>query len=68
MQSGKNKGEIIWKTDDPAYPNSLAKALEMIYERELKDRDEVGLSEVAKAAKEASHAVAEYMRVARNSA
>ena len=62
------KGKKSWKEDRPAYPATLAQALEMVYEREIRDMGDMACTDVVDACKSAYHAVRQYAQLARESA
>lgn len=61
-KKSKTPGEKVWTEDAPAYPSTLTHALEMIFEREVKDSGEItpdGLLDTLKACIERSR---QYMK------
>jgi hypothetical protein len=66
IQSGKREGQEEWKPDRPAYPATLPRALEVVYERTLADQtDEIDVTELCAACLRAVQCVHEYAREAR---
>lgn len=60
-KKSKRAGEITWRDEQPAYPSTLGQALEMVYERILKETNkDIGISELAAACKKASDTVKAY--------
>lgn len=64
----KKSGEKYWAEDSPAYPSNLEQALEMVFERELKDSPDVGIHQLPEALKNAAAAVRKYAEMARKAA
>ena len=64
-ESGNNIGEERWEPDRPAYPCSLARALEMITEREMQESGDIGLTDVTAALNTAYKSIHDYMKKVR---
>ena len=64
----KKTGVLDWREDRPAYPSSLAQALEMLCERVLTDGPDLTITELPEALKTAAREVRRYMELARAAA
>lgn len=64
----KDGGELYWSEDSPAYPSSLQQALEMVFERELKEGPDIALNQLVEELRAAALAVRKYMEQARKAA
>ena len=64
----EKSGERYWSEDRPAWPASLAQALEMVCERELKDSPDITIHQLPDALRTAYSAVHKYMEQARRAA
>jgi hypothetical protein len=67
-ESGKNIGQQRWDEDSPAYPSSLANALEAVLDRTLKESPDCDVSDLPEALKVAYHELRSYMVKAREAA
>lgn len=58
IATGKKKGAAVWRPDNPAYPATLSHALELVFERTLKDaNDEIDVRDLPDACKRAAESV-----------
>ena len=67
-EKGNEVGTEYWDMDRPAHPASLTRALELILEREVMDAGDTTLAGLQASLKDASHAVHNYMKKAREAA
>lgn len=64
----KETRKLYWDEDRPAYPATLAQALEMVFERMVKEEGEIAPSELLRTLRDASGQVRHYMELARQAA